>query len=107
MEYSCYKTLANKHKSKISKVKAMYKDGHGGWGIPYETKTGKKRMYFAKFADCKGAVNPTDTVSKAAVMYGFSVNTLENRLKAKICELCGATESEHYEIQPCEQAKKP
>ena len=105
MEYSCYKTLANKHKSKITKVKVMYKDGHGGWGIPYETKTGKKRMYFAKFADCKGAVNPTDSVSKAAVMYGFSVNTFENRLKAKICELCGANESEHYEIHHVNKLK--
>ena len=33
MEYSCLKTLAGKHKSKISKIKAQYKDGRGGWGI--------------------------------------------------------------------------
>jgi protein-arginine kinase activator protein McsA len=105
MEYSCYKTLANKHKSTISKVKAMYKDGNGGWGIPYETKTGQKRRYFAKFADCKGADNPTDTVSNAAIMYGFSINTLENRLKAKICELCGTTESDHYEIHHVNKLK--
>ena len=105
MEYSCYKTLANKHKSTISKVKAMYKDGNGGWGIPYETQAGKKRRYFAKFADCKGAVNPTDIVSNAAVMYGFSANTLENRLKAKVCELCGATESDHYEIHHVNKLK--
>jgi len=29
MEYSCLKTLANKHKSGISKVKTMFKDGKG------------------------------------------------------------------------------
>ncbi len=105
MEYSCYKTLANKHKSKISKVKAMYKDGNGGWGIPYETKTGKKRMYFAKYADCKGRENPTDIVSNAAVAYGYAINALENRLKAKVCELCGATKSEHYEIHHVNKLK--
>jgi len=105
MEYSCYKTLANKHKSKISKVKAMYKDGRGGWGIPYETKKGKKRCYFAKFSDCKDAINPIDTVSNAAVVYGFSSNTFENRLKAKICELCGTTDSDHYEIHHVNKLK--
>ena len=105
MEYSCYKTLANKHKSKISKVKAMYKDGMGGWGVPYETKAGKKRMYFARYSDCKGRENPTDIVSNAAVVYGFAVNAFEKRLKAKVCELCGATESEHYEIHHVNRLK--
>ena len=40
MKYSCYKTLAAKHKSSISKIIDKYKDGNGGWGIPYETKKG-------------------------------------------------------------------
>ncbi|WP_330402077.1 group II intron reverse transcriptase/maturase, partial [Clostridioides difficile] len=29
MEYSCLKTLAGKHRSKVSKIRAMYKDGTG------------------------------------------------------------------------------
>jgi group II intron reverse transcriptase/maturase len=105
MEYSCLKTLANKHKSKISKVRAMFKDGNGGWGIPYETKTEKKRRYFAEFTDCKGETNPVDIVSNAAIVYKYSVNTLENRLKAKICELCGTTDSDHYEIHHVNKLK--
>jgi len=105
MEYSCYKTLANKHKSKISKIRAMYKDGNGGWGIPYETKRDKKRCYFAKYTACKGAINPTDAISNAAVVYGFSVNTFEKRLKAKVCELCGVTDSEHYELHHVNKLK--
>ena len=28
----------------------------------------------------------TDYISNAAVVYGYAVNTLENRLKAKVCE---------------------
>jgi group II intron reverse transcriptase/maturase len=105
MEYSCLKTLANKHKSSISKVLAMFKDGQGKWGITYETKTGTKRRYFAKYTDCKGASNPTDIVNNSAVVYGYSVNTLENRLKAKVCELCGTAESDHYQIHHINKLK--
>lgn len=105
MEYSCLKTLANKHKCSISKVKAMYKDGKGNWGIPYETSDGTKRRYFAKYSDCKGISNPTDTVNKLADIYGYSINSLENRLKTKICELCGTAESDHYEIHHINKLK--
>lgn len=105
MEYSCLKTLANKHKCGISKVLAMFRDGKGRWGVPYETKQGMKRRYFAKYTECKGAGNPTDTVNNLAVVYGYSINTLENRLKTKICELCGTAESEHYEIHHINKLK--
>ncbi len=105
MEYSCLKTLAAKHKSKISKIVAMYKDGTGEWGIPYETKKGTKRRYFVKYIDCKDKKNPTDMLSNAAIIYGQSVTTLEKRLKAKVCELCGTTESEHYEIHHVKKLK--
>jgi len=105
MEYSCLKTLASKHKSGISKITNKFKDGKGKWGIPYETKQGSKRCYFAKYADCKGARNPSDIISNAAVVYGYSRNTLENRLKEKCCELCGTTESDHYEIHHVNKVK--
>ena len=105
MEYSCLKTLAAKHKSSISKVIAMFKDGKGKWGVPYETKTGSKRRYFVKYADCKGTPNPTDIVSNAAVIYGYSRTPLEQRLKAHVCELCGATDNESYEIHHVNKVK--
>jgi len=105
MEYSCLKTLANKHKSTISKVIAKFSDGNGGWGIPYETKKGLKRCYFAKLADCKNAEKPTDSISNAAVVYSFSPNAFENRLKAKVCELCGTEQSDHYEVHHINKLK--
>lgn len=105
MKYSCLKTLASKHKSSISKVIAMFKDGKGDWGIPYETKAGAKRRYFANYIDCKEAKNPTDNISNAAIIYGQSVTSLEKRLKAKVCELCGTTESDHYEIHHVNKLK--
>lgn len=105
MEYSCLKTLASKHKTSLSKIIDKFNDGTGKWGVPYETKLGSKRRYFANYADCKGKGFATDYISNAAVVYGYAVNTLENRLKAKVCELCGTTESDHYEIHHVNKLK--
>ena len=105
MEYSCLKTLASKHKTSLSKIIDKFNDGTGKWGIPYETKLGSKRRYFANYADCKGKAIATDYISNAAVVYGYAVNTLENRLKAKVCELCGTTESDHYEVHHINKLK--
>lgn len=104
MEYSCLKILAGKHRSKVSKIRAMYKDGTGKWAIPYETKTGIKKMYFANYADCKGK-KFTDIVPQTAKNYSHDVTTLESRLKAKICEVCGCTENDRYEIHHVNKVK--
>jgi len=88
-----------------SKIKAKFKDGKGRWGVPYETKAGSKRRYFAKYGECKGAANPTDIVSNAAIVHRYSRTTLEARLKAKVCELCGATDSKAYEIHHVNKVK--
>lgn len=104
MEYSCLKTLAGKHRSKVSKIRAMYKDGTGKWAIPYETKTGIKKMYFANYADFKGK-KFTDIVPQTAKNYSHDVTILESRLKAKICEVCGCTESDRYEIHHVNKVK--
>lgn len=106
MEYSCLKTIASKHKGTLSKTISMFKDGNGSWGIPYETKQGKRRRYFAKFSECKSPYQFTDKISQAPVLYGYSRNTLENRLKAKFCELCGTTdETISYEIHHVNKVK--
>ena len=105
MEYSCLKTLASKHKTSLSKTIDKFNYGTGKCGIPYETKQGNKRRYFANYADCKGKGPATDYISNAAVVYGYAVNTLENRLKAKVCELCGTTESDHYEVHHINKLK--
>ena len=105
MEYSCLKTLASKHKTSLSKIIDKFNDGTGKWGVPYETKLGNKRRYFANYADCKGKGSATDYISNAAVVYGYAVNTLESRLKAKVCELCGTTESNHYEVHHINKLK--
>jgi len=104
MEYSCLKTLAAKHKSSKKKIIAHYQDGQGHWGIPYETKDGMKRCYFANYADCKKAKSVSDSISNAEMMYRTSVTTLEKRLKANVCELCGTTVG-NFEIHHIRKVK--
>lgn len=105
MEYSCLKTLAAKHGSTIRQIRANYSDGKGGWGIPYETKKGKKICGFAKYVDCKGDKRETDVITNAAIIYGYSRNSFEVRLKAKQCELCGTTEGDHFELHHVNKVK--
>ena len=105
MEYSCLKTLANKHKSSTSKVISKYRDGKGKWGIPYSTKFGDRRMYFAKFMDCRETKYPKDEITNVYITFQNSRNTFEKKLMAKECELCGTTEAEKYELHHISKVK--
>ncbi len=105
MEYSCLKTLANKHKSTIGQIKEKYKDGNGKWGIPYETKKGYKRCYIAKYSDCRKRKSISDIIPDTESIYRLSKTTFESRLAAKECELCGTTESKQYEIHHVNKVK--
>ena len=106
MEYSCLKTLSAKARRSLRKTVAAYKDGHGKWGIPYETKTGKKRMYFANWQKCrKEASACNDTINDVFMMHNHNRNSLEARLKAKVCELCGTTQGELFELHHVRKVK--
>lgn len=105
MEYSCLKTLAGKRKSKISKIKNKYKDGNGKWGIPYETKNGSKRCYFADYTKCRNLKDVSDTIYNAELIYSMSRTTFESRLAAKKCELCGTEQARKYEIHHIHKVK--
>ncbi len=105
MEYSCLKTLAGKHRTKIAKIKKKYKDGHGKWCIPYETQKGIKRMYFADFQKSKDTSYGDDVIKNIALYHSHSTTTFESRLKAHKCELCGTTESEKYEVHHINKVK--
>lgn len=91
MEYSCLKTLAGKHKSTSRKIIKKYRDG-SSWSIPYKTANGKEtRRKFAKFIDCKDSDSFSDAVD-SATRFANARTTLEQRLSAKTCELCGKTD---------------
>lgn len=105
MEYSCLKTLAAKRKSTISKIIHSHQDGRGKWCVPYQTAGGDKRLYFAKYADCKTGSAYSDVVRKDAVIYSHKRNPFEAGLKAKVCEMCGTTKATHYEIHHVKKVK--
>ncbi len=44
-------------------------------------------------------------MSKAYVINAHSITTLESRLCAHKCELCGTTEAEHYEVHHVNKLK--
>lgn len=91
MEYSCLKTLAGKHKSTSKKIRDKFPAKGGGWGIPYDTKKGQKYRAFTKFTDCKGGNSFNDVIVPYAIRHAGMTTTLEKRLSAKVCELCGKT----------------
>lgn len=94
MEYSCLKTIANKHKTSIRKIIRQYKDGKT-WSVPYETKAGTKRVRPVKIADCKRG-EASDIIFQRKK---FSwKTTIRQRLNAKVCELCGCKEADLYEV---------
>ena len=89
------KKLTSKHKSKIFNVIKMFS---GSWEIPYKTKLGKKRCYFAKCSEYRKAKTQQIKISNFALLKGADINSIEKRLKGKVCELCGTVEAKHYEI---------
>ena len=85
--------------------KDKYEDGKGKWGIPYETKQGEKRCYFAQYAECKNVKNASDKISGKTTLYAYTKTSFESRLAAKVCELCGTTDAQSYEIHHVHKVK--
>jgi len=94
MEYSCLKTIANKHKSTIRKTIRKYKQGKT-WAVSYKTKKGINYVKPVKIADCKHG-KPNDVI---ATRKRFNwKTTIRQRLNAKVCELCETTTADLYEV---------
>lgn len=105
MEYSCLKTLACKHKSSVRKVIRKFHDGNGDWGVPYENRRGKQRLNLVKPSDCRENADSSDLIPLFRLMHKKSTTTFEARLKAKVCELCGDTQSKQFEIHHIHKVK--
>lgn len=103
MEYSCLMTLARKHKSSISKIITEYRMDKT-WGIPYETKKGKKRLCLPNKNDCKVS-KIKDEFSNNIFSHSYSTTSFEKRLAAKECELCGAKGDIKFEIHHINKVK--
>lgn len=94
MEYSCLKTIGRKHKTSVRKIIHQYKDGKT-WSVPYETKSGTKRIKPVKIADCKRGFY-TDKI--CGRISRNPKTTIQQRLNAHCCELCGTSTANLYEV---------
>lgn len=88
MEYSCLKTLAWKHKCKLSQIYDKYRIGAKRWGIPYDTKVGKKIRKLTKFNEIDGK-KCEDVMPIIVTIITKGRTTIDSRLKAHRCEFCG------------------
>lgn len=92
MEYSCLKTLAGKHNTTTAKIIKTNQDGRGNWGIAYQTKSENKRLYFANYYDCKQNSGCDDNIRRRAIEFSYTKSSLERKLEAKVCEMCGKSD---------------
>lgn len=105
MEYSCLKTLAWKHRCKLSKIYDKYRIGAKRWGIPYDTKSGKKVRKLTKFNEVDGK-RCEDVIPTIITIIANSRTTIDSRLKACRCELCGYEGKDRkYEIHHVNKVK--
>ena len=90
MEYSMYKTLAGKYRTKISKIKKRFMVD-GVFGIEYETKKGKKR---AEFIEASFHHNKKPLFEKVDDLPEYKVDIRPKEVIARFatgkCELCHA-----------------
>jgi hypothetical protein len=94
LEYSCLKTLANKHKTSVAKMWGKYRQGKT-WAVPYMSKAGVKYVRPTKIADCKNRLCD-DTLPQRGKFP--KRRTIQERLNAHVCELCGKENADLYEV---------
>lgn len=97
MEYSLYKTFANKYKSTMSKIIRKFKkpvDGKMVFGVNYKTQKGSQTSFlyhngFRKHDIIKSSLPKCDdTMPKCHFIK--SGTSLMNRIESRTCEMCGA-----------------
>ena len=92
MEYSMYKTFAGKYKCRTRKVNKKYRK-NGRFIVKHMTKTGVKERYFydGGFKRKKPTYKSECDIMPRTI-YTAGRTSLVERLKARECELCGATD---------------
>ncbi|MCA1064618.1 reverse transcriptase domain-containing protein (plasmid) [Rossellomorea sp. AcN35-11] len=92
LEYSMYKTFANKYKSSVRKVVRKHKIGNE-FGIRYKTKEGDKIRFFYNAGFKRNLVPATSTNVELVPNTNLyqARGSLMDRLVKEVCEYCGTT----------------
>jgi len=93
MKFSMYKTFAGKYRTTIRKTIKKYRHGKD-FGVEYETRKGKRlTVFYNKGAKRDNKVDYNDNPDITAFNgENKSMTSLIQRLQAKVCENCGATD---------------
>ena len=92
MEYSMYKTFAGKYKCCTRKINRKYRK-NGKFIVKHMTKTGVKERYFYDGGfKRKKPTHKSECDIMPRTIYTAGRTSLVERLKARECELCGATD---------------
>jgi len=83
----------------------MYRTGEKRWGVPYDTKVGRKIRYLTKFNEINGKTCE-DIQPIFGIIAAHNTNSFDKRLKAYRCELCGYEGKDRkYEIHHVNKVK--
>lgn len=93
MKYSMFKTFANKYKTNVHRIKGRFFQ-NGNFTVEYQTKSGKKQaVYYNKgFKRKLDAMTAEVNILPQYQKYD-RFNSLKNRIKLGLCELCGKKSS--------------
>lgn len=89
MKYSMFKTYANKYKTNVHRIRDRFFQ-NGNFTVEYQTKSGKKQAVFynkgfrRKLEPMAGEISFLPQYQKYD-----KFNSLKNRIKLGLCELCG------------------
>lgn len=105
MEYSMYKTFANKYKSSVSKIITKYRIDKD-FGIRYTTKQGNKIAVLYNKGFTRSVKISSDSTIDTMVNTNIYVSKtgLLDRLNAEQCEFCGKKDSE-FEVHHVRKLK--
>lgn len=105
MKYSMFKTFANKYRTTVHRIKEKYFK-NDQFTVSYETKSGKKESVFYN-GGFEHKLKPS-SLEDVDVLPPYKKydrpNTLRNRIKNGICELCG-TETDNIELHQVRRLK--
>jgi group II intron reverse transcriptase/maturase len=95
MYYCMLKTLANKYRTKVSKIKAKYVINKV-FTVEYHTKSGKKtaEFYNGGFERERFAIKDANVSLLPQYLKYDRVNSFANRIRSATCELCGQKSAE-------------
>lgn len=74
-------------------------------GHSIRNQTGRKTLLFRTICRMQNVKNASDKISGKTTLYAYTKTSFESRLAAKVCELCGTTAAQSYEIHHVHKVK--